>query len=204
MFVSEVTAKRSPAPLGQSASIPLPNHFRYLHRAFVEPRRSPGIELTVFVQASSRRWAIHRMAIVIAALEDGSTVESVSERIYNCVSAAECLEEGLSEDPELRIFETGWSGGKPICFVRHPPGRQSQRVPTTITPRQEVQSWVPHNALEILLASANFVLLNASRHPRQRRRQLALAEVPSLQGHSERSEANYWLPSRQRTSPLRP
>jgi hypothetical protein len=57
---------------------------------------------------------------VIATLEDGGTAESVSERIYNCVSAAECLEEGQSEDPELRIFETGWSGGKPICFVQHP------------------------------------------------------------------------------------
>jgi hypothetical protein len=117
MVVSEVIAKGPPA---ESVPVPLPNHFRYLHRAFVEPRRWPGIELTAFVQAPTRRLAIHRIAIVIAALEDGGTAESVSERIYNCASAVECIEEGMSEDPELRIFETGWSGGKPICFVQHP------------------------------------------------------------------------------------
>jgi hypothetical protein len=120
MVVSEVIAKGGPAPSVQSASVPLPNHLRYLHRAFIEPRRSPGIELTAFVRAPTRWLAIRRIAIVIAALEDGGTAESVSERIYNCASAVECIEEGMSEDPELRIFETGWSGGKPICFVQHP------------------------------------------------------------------------------------
>jgi len=120
MVVSEVIAKGPPAPPARSVSVPLPNHFRYLHRAFVEPRHWPGIELTAFVKASTRRWAIHRIATVIAALEDGGTAESVSHRIYNCTSAAECVEEGLSEDLELRIFETGWGGGKPICFVQHP------------------------------------------------------------------------------------
>jgi hypothetical protein len=120
MVVSEVIAKGGPSPSVQSASVPLPHHFRNLHRAFVAPRRSPGIELTVFVQAATRKWAIHRIAIVVAALEDGGTAESVSERIYNCASAVECIEEGMSDDPEMRIFETGWSGGKPICFVEHP------------------------------------------------------------------------------------
>ncbi len=120
MVVSEVIAiGRSASPV-QSASVPLPNHFRNLHRAFVAPRRSPGIELTAFVRAPTSKLAIHRIATVIVSLEDGGTAESVSERIYNCVSAVECIQEGLSEDPELRIFETGWSGGKPICFVEHP------------------------------------------------------------------------------------
>ncbi len=58
--------------------------------------------------------------VVSEVIARGGTAESVSERVYNCASAAECIEEGMSVDPELRIFETGWSGGKPICFVRHP------------------------------------------------------------------------------------
>ena len=99
--------------------------------------------MTAFVKASTRRWAIHRIATVIAALEDGGTAESVSHRIYNCTSAAECVEEGLSEDLEARIFETGWGGGKPICFVQHPlflvadPAPQpSEPRRLTATPRQ--------------------------------------------------------------------
>jgi hypothetical protein len=98
----------------------LPTSFRRLYRAFVQPRRWPDIELTAFVEASSRQVAIDRIAAAIATLEYSSTVESVSERIYNCASAIECVAQGLSEDRELRIFETGWGGGKAICFVEHP------------------------------------------------------------------------------------
>jgi hypothetical protein len=119
MAVSEVIAIRPPAPPA-ATSLLFRTYFRRLYRAFVQPCRWPGIELTAFVEASSHQSAIRRIAAVIVALECGSTVESVSERIYNCASAVECVEEGLSEDPELRIFETGWGGGKPICFVQHP------------------------------------------------------------------------------------
>jgi hypothetical protein len=92
-----------------------------LYRAFVSGRdgyRNP--ERTVFVEAASREAALRKIAAVIVALEYGSTVESVCERIYNLSSAQECIAEGLSADVELRLFETGWSGGKASCFVMHP------------------------------------------------------------------------------------
>jgi hypothetical protein len=130
MVISEVIAKGRPASPVKSASVPLPNHFRYLHRAFIEPRRSPGIELTAFVRAPTPRLAIHRIAIVIAALEDGGTAESVSERIYNCVSAAECIEEGMSEDPELRISSSSRIRGSAEGCARAArtlPGRSERR-----------------------------------------------------------------------------
>jgi hypothetical protein len=117
MVVSEVIQRGPPSA---AASPLLPTSFRRLYRAFVQPRRWPDIELTAFVEASSRQLAIHRIAAAITALEHGSTVESVSERIYNCASAIECVAQGLSETRELRIFETGWGGGKAICFVEHP------------------------------------------------------------------------------------
>jgi hypothetical protein len=117
MVVSEVIQRGPPSAVD---SLLLPTHFRRLYRAFVQPRRWPDIELTAFVEASSRQSAIHRITAAIAALEYGSTVESVSERVYNCASAMECIAQGLSEDRELRIFETGWGGGKAICFVEHP------------------------------------------------------------------------------------
>ena len=117
MVVSAVIQRGPPSAV---ASPLLPTYLRRLYRAFVQPRRGPDIELTAFVEASSRPLAIDRIVAAIAALEYGGTVESVAERVYNCASAVECVTQGLSEDRELRIFETGWGGGKAICFVEHP------------------------------------------------------------------------------------
>jgi hypothetical protein len=92
-----------------------------VYRAHIMPRDWCTPELTAFVEAPSRESAIRKIALgVVAALEFGNTAEGVAERIYNCLSAAECIEEGLGTDRELRLFETGWRGGKPICFVEHP------------------------------------------------------------------------------------
>jgi hypothetical protein len=116
MVVSEVVQR---GPSSAVASLLLPTSLRRLYRAFVQPSQWTGIELAAFVEASSRQLAIQRIATAIAALEYGSTVESVSERIYNCASAVECVAQGVSADHELRIFETGWGGGKSIFFVEH-------------------------------------------------------------------------------------
>jgi hypothetical protein len=50
------------------------------------------------------------------ALEHRSPV-AVEERVYNCYSAKELIDEGLSESTELRLFEVGWSDGKATHFV---------------------------------------------------------------------------------------
>jgi len=55
----------------------------------------------------------------VGALEHRSSV-AVEDRIYNCYAAKELIDEGLSDCPELRIFETGWSGGKATHFVTEP------------------------------------------------------------------------------------
>ena len=64
----------------------------------------------------------------------GSTVESVSERINNCASAIECVAQDRSENRELRIFETGWGGGKAICFVE-PCGSSLDQTPLPMRDR---------------------------------------------------------------------
>jgi hypothetical protein len=91
-----------------------------LYRAHVTPQEWRRPECTVFVEAFSHAAAIRKIATAVAALEYGSTVESVSERIYNVSSAAECIHQGLSADPLRRIFETAWSGNEAIGFVTHP------------------------------------------------------------------------------------
>jgi hypothetical protein len=55
----------------------------------------------------------------VGALEHRSPV-AVEERVYNCYAAKELFDGGLSDSPELRLFETGWSGGKATHFVTEP------------------------------------------------------------------------------------
>jgi hypothetical protein len=45
--------------------------------------------------------------------------EAVEERIYNCHSAQELIDDGQSEDTLLRLFETGWCGTA-VSFVEEP------------------------------------------------------------------------------------
>lgn len=102
------------------STTPVPaNAFRRVYRAHVEPKEWRGVEVTAFVEAGSRETAVHKIAQAIAVI-DGSTAESIQERIYNCSGAAELMAEGLSEDIEMRLMETGWGGGKAISFVEHP------------------------------------------------------------------------------------
>ena len=98
----------------------IPPAFLRLYRAFVQPAadsRKP--EFAAFVEAVGHQAAIRKIAATIAAVE-GCTQESVEERVYNAYSARELIDEGLSEDIELRLFETAWGGGRAVCFVESP------------------------------------------------------------------------------------
>ena len=91
-----------------------------LYRAFVSPSEFRDQERTVFVEAFSRETAIRKIAAVVSALEYGATDESVRERVYNCTSAVELAEEGVSEDHALRLYETGWCASEVISWVDQP------------------------------------------------------------------------------------
>ena len=68
-------------------------------------------------RCSSRRHLIARPS-ARSALEM-RLPETVEERIYNCSSAQELVDDGISEDLELRLFEVGWSGTS-AYFVEEP------------------------------------------------------------------------------------
>jgi hypothetical protein len=120
MATLNISAIRPTPSNPPSNPVIVPPHFRRLYRAFVQPQDSRGAELTAFVAASSREAAMRKICHTIAAMEFGSTPESVEDRTYNCSGAAELIAEGLGDDIESRLLETGWSGGKPVCFVEHP------------------------------------------------------------------------------------
>jgi hypothetical protein len=107
----------------QSLSVSLPaiagiNLARF-YRAHVQGTNYRSPECTAFVEAFSHQCACKKIAAAVAVLEN-RTPDEVADRIYNCFSAQELVDQGLSEDPALRLFETGWSGGRPTYFVREP------------------------------------------------------------------------------------
>jgi hypothetical protein len=105
--MSTCTSPAAEDPLGLSG----------LYRAHIAPPpNSRGAARTAFVDACSHNCACKKIAAVIAALEHRQPIE-VADRIYNCYAAKELIEEGLSEDTEVRLFETGRAGGIATHFV---------------------------------------------------------------------------------------
>jgi hypothetical protein len=100
-------------------SLPSTVDLRRIFRAFVTPQEWRRPERTVFIEAWTERNAHERIAQAIAVL-DRCSIQDAAERIYNLYSARELLETGLSSDPLVRIFETGWSGNEVVCWVTHP------------------------------------------------------------------------------------
>jgi hypothetical protein len=94
--------------------------FTRLYRAFLSPRDFREPELTVFVNAINRESATRKIAAAVSALEFGSTPEEVAQRIYNLASGAELIDDGISEDHALRLYECGWCAGSVIAWTAQP------------------------------------------------------------------------------------
>lgn len=114
-----VVDEADPAP--SAATIP---NFFSLYRAHVGSDDYRRPERTVFVRAGSEREALTKIAGALAAIEQRPVTE-IEESLYNCRSARECVEMGVSADLELRLFEVGWGTQtlfveEPIFLVDHP------------------------------------------------------------------------------------
>ena len=91
---------------------------RHVWRGHVQPVLLSLPERTAYVDATTERGARLKIAAAVAGLE-GVRPQHVDYRVYNVRPARVCIEEGESEDHELRLFEIGW-GGDGIVFVREP------------------------------------------------------------------------------------
>lgn len=102
------------------ADLELPGiNVKRLFRAFVSPAEGYGPEITAFIEAGTRDAAVKKIAACVATLEYRKP-EDVAERIYNCNSWPDLVADGVSDDLAMRLFETGWSGGKATHFVPQP------------------------------------------------------------------------------------
>lgn len=93
--------------------------FSRLFRAHVHAPHFGGVERTAFIEAAGHNDALAKIAAAIAAIEHRQPAEVV-DRVYNAYSAAELIDSGVSEDLELRLMETGWSGNRATHFVEQP------------------------------------------------------------------------------------
>lgn len=107
-------------PLHNPATSASDIDFTKVYRAFVSGQSWRDGERTVYVEALSRETAIRKITAVVCALEFGSEPEAVRERVYNCASAVDLIDEGTSEDHALRLYEVGWCGSEVIAWVRQP------------------------------------------------------------------------------------
>ena len=117
MAISETTPSRASV---LAPALPFDLDLRWVWRAHVLPATSWRYpERTLYLEAATERSAHERMVLAIAAI-DRCTSQQAAERIYNVTAAQELVETGLSADPLLRVFETGWAGDQATCFVEHP------------------------------------------------------------------------------------
>ncbi|HZF31338.1 MAG TPA: hypothetical protein VE907_19640 [Gammaproteobacteria bacterium] len=91
--------------------------YRRVYRAHVQAAAG-ACEITVYVEAGSHEGAIRKISAAIEASQP--LRKDVRDAIYNCSSAAECVEQGASTDLELRLFEVGWGGGRGPLMCRDP------------------------------------------------------------------------------------
>lgn len=75
-------------------------------------------ETAVFVEANDRQSAAVKIPLLIGALY-GCSLEDVS--FYNLDSYSELMDEnGIDDDMELRIFESGWDADSVTSWVKNP------------------------------------------------------------------------------------
>lgn len=93
-----------------------------LYRAHITPSTPGQPHRTVFVEAVNDTAALRKVREVLAALENRSAKHLAEcEAVYECRSALELMQQGVSDDLDARLFETaGARDGKVVSFIRHP------------------------------------------------------------------------------------
>jgi hypothetical protein len=87
------------------------NGQQQLFRGVVEAHDWRGSPCHAFVMASDHDAALRKIAAAVAAIEERSP-DSVAERVFSVASLPELASYGQG-DVDLRLFETGWSEGRP-------------------------------------------------------------------------------------------
>ena len=89
-----------------------------IYRVQVLPKSPLDSERFAFVEAYSTEDACSRVAAAFVGFDRCPLVD-IHSRV-RAKSYEQCRLEGVSLDPEFRLFETEWEGGRVIAWVREP------------------------------------------------------------------------------------
>ncbi len=89
-----------------------------IYRVRIRPRRPLDSERFAFVEAYSEDDACSRVAFAFTGF-DRCALNDIRLRV-SARSYEACRLDGMSTDPEFRLFETDWSGGRITGWVREP------------------------------------------------------------------------------------
>ncbi|WP_438397020.1 hypothetical protein [Caballeronia sp. DA-9] len=82
---------------------------------FGKPKSSD--ECVVFLLARNREAANRRAVRTLAVLFD---IPEADVYLYNLASFADLIGSGVSDDEDVRVFETGWKGAEVSAWVERP------------------------------------------------------------------------------------
>ena len=80
-----------------------------LYRVIFGNPKSSSDECVVFLMARSREAANRRAVRTLAVLFD---ITEADVYLYNLASFADLVGSGVSDDEDVRVFETGWKGAE--------------------------------------------------------------------------------------------
>jgi hypothetical protein len=89
-----------------------------IYRVRILPQSPLGLERFAFVEAYSEDDACCRVAAAFAGF-DKCSLDDIHPRV-SAKSFEQCRLEGVSLDPEFRLFETEWAEGRVTGWVREP------------------------------------------------------------------------------------
>lgn len=111
---SQTNAKPAPYQM-------LPPGWRALWRAHTQlPAELAGEEFTIYVRAIDFKTAKLAVQRALLAMYEGRPALDLDEAFYNLTSAAELIDQGVSDDHVARLFETAWQGAKVEGWVQRP------------------------------------------------------------------------------------
>jgi hypothetical protein len=113
------------APAGDLSQAALPvTEWRWsIYRVRIKPKNALCTERYAFVEAGSDRDARIRVAAAVAAVDSAALAGDGIDEALSLVAAKsyeDCLRDGVSLDPDRRLFELEWCDGTVTAWVHEP------------------------------------------------------------------------------------
>jgi len=107
----------------RQAALPVAEWRWSIYRVRVKPKNALCTDRYAFVEAGSDRDACMRVAAAVAAVDSTGLADDGIDAALTRVTAKsyeDCIRDGVSCDPDRRLFELGWCEGTVTAWVHEP------------------------------------------------------------------------------------